>query len=98
MKNKFQRLSKEEKQKAINDYYKTTSGEENKKRFKRILIYGIICIVYGTYVIIEQIINNVSNFNYAFGATLLIAGLFFLIARHRVIVQKVNNYLIKKKK
>ena len=97
MKNKFQRLSKEEKKKAIDNYYATVAGEEDKKRFKRIMIYGILCLIYGTYLIVEQIITKISIANYILGGLLLIAGCVFLIGRHKIIVKKVNDFIVRKK-
>ena len=98
MKNKFQRLSNEEKKKAIENYYATVVGEEDKKRFKRIFIYGIICLIYGAYLIIEQIITKISIANYVLGILLLIAACVFLIGGHKIKVKKVNDYLVKKNK
>ena len=39
---KYQRLTKEEKKQAKNEFYQTEQGIDLKKRFNRILIYSII--------------------------------------------------------
>lgn len=98
MKNVFQRLSKAEQKEAIRNYYATSAGEENKKRFKRIFIYGVVCLLYGTFLIIEEIINHASNANYVLGTLVIIAGCVFLIGGHKAKVEKVNSYLVSKRK
>ena len=98
LKNKFQRLDKSEKKKAIENYYKTEVGKSNKSRFLRLLIVGITCFIYSAYLIIDAILNDGNIWYYIMAGFAIVFGLVFLIGRHKVIVKSVNNYLIKNKK
>ena len=98
LKNKFQRLEKKEKKKAIENYYKTDVGKANKSRFLRLLIIGIACFLYSTYLIVDAIVNDGNIWYYIMAGFVIAFGLVFLIGRHKIMVKSVNNYLIKNKK
>lgn len=95
---KYQRLSKEEKKKARNDFYKTEYGKNLKLRFKRINIYSIILILFGTYLLIEAIINKNSYAEYIYSTILIIFGIAFLISKFHIEMIKVNEFITKPKK
>ncbi len=97
MKNKFQRMTKEEQKKVLTKYYATKTGKENKARFLRLLIFGYLCLLYAVVVIGDTIINHHSNWNYVLAGIMVIFGLFFLLARHKVLITKVNEYVVKHK-
>ena len=92
---KYQRLSNNEKKQAKNDFYQTEQGFELKKRFNRILIYSIILILFGIYLLIEACIKKDSYAQLAYGIILIIFGIGFLISRYYLIIKKVNYYLTK---
>ncbi len=97
MKNKFQRMTKEEQKNALTKYYATKTGKENKNRFLRLLIFGYLCLLYAVAVTGDTIINHHSIWNYVLAGVMFIFGLFFLFARHKILVTKVNEYVIKHK-
>ncbi len=96
-KNKYQRATKEEKQKARNDFFNTDFGRDLKKRLNRLVIYSILLIGFAIYFIIDNIINDNTVTNYILAAFFIIFAIIFLIGRHYVIVKNANDYMIKNK-
>lgn len=94
---KYQRLTKEEKKQAKNDFYQTEQGIELKKRFNRILIYSIILILFGMYLLIEAYIKKDSYAQYVYGSVIILFGIAFLVSRTYVMMKKVNEYITKPK-
>lgn len=92
---KYQTISKEEKIETKKNFYQTEQGFELKKRFNRILIYSIILILFGIYLLIEACIKKDSYAQLAYGIILIIFGIGFLISRYYLIIKKVNYYLTK---
>lgn len=97
IKNKYQRLNKEERKKAREDFYKTDLGRNLKVRFNRLLIVSILLTLYSAYIFVDTFLNNGSLFGYSAGVLVLIFAFVFLIGRHKLIIEKTNSYLIKKK-
>lgn len=98
MKTKYQTLSKEEKKEAVLKYYNTEQGKENKARFTRLLIIGILCIIWGIVIIIDTIIQDGALWEYISAILVIGFGFVFLIGRAKIKARDVNNYLTKKKK
>ena len=96
-KNKYQKLTKEEKAHARARYYKTPTGSANKIRFTRLLICGILCLGYSLFLVIWTLIKKENFWNYILAGTMFIFGLIFLIGRGKIISRNVNNYLGKNK-
>lgn len=96
-KNKYQRSTKEEKQKARNAFFNTDFGRDLKKRLNRLVIYSILLIGFAIYFIIDNIINDNTVTNYILAAFFIIFAIIFLIGRHYVIVKNANDYMIKNK-
>lgn len=90
---KYQRLTKEEKKEAKTKFYETEQGKLLKQRFKRILIYSIILILFGIYMLIEAYTKKNSYAQYAYGTILIIFGIGFLISKSYVMMRKVNKYI-----
>lgn len=97
LKNKYQRLSRDEKKKAREDFYKTNDGKALHYRFTRLLIVSVLLILYGLFLIIETLVKHGSIFGIVSGILLFVFALVFLIGRHKLIVDRVNKYLLKKK-
>lgn len=96
-KNKYQRSTKEEKQKARNAFFNTDFGRDLKKRLNRLVIYSILLIGFAIYFIIDNIINDNTVTNYILAGFFIIFAIIFLIGRHYVIVKNANDYMIKNK-
>ena len=96
---KYQRLSKKEKNEAKLAFFQAKQDLLLKKRFNRILICGIILILYGIYLMMEAYIEKDSTAQLVYGIILIIFGIAFLITRSYVQMRKVNDFItIKKKK
>lgn len=95
---KYQKLTKEEKKKAKVEFYQTTQGIELKARFKRIIIYSIILLIFGLYLLIEAIIKDNSYAQYIYASILIIFSIGFIILKYYIEMIKVNDYLTKPKK
>ncbi|MEG0977548.1 MAG: hypothetical protein RSF02_03240 [Bacilli bacterium] len=98
LKNKFQRMNKEEKLKAIKEYNETENGKKEKPRLTRLLIIGILCPCYSVFLFIDTIMTKHNFWAYALSVIMLIFGIVFLIGRHKILVRNVNSYVIKNKK
>lgn len=96
-KNKYQRATKEEKQKARNAFFNTDFGRDLKKRLNRLVIYSILLIGFAIYFIIDNIINDNTVTNYILAGFFIIFAIIFLIGRHYVIIKNANDYMIKNK-
>ena len=90
---KYQRLPKEEKKEAKKEFYETELGKTLKQRFIRILIYSIILILFGIYMLYEAYTKKNSYAQYAYGGMLIIFGIGFLITRSYVIMRKINEFI-----
>ena len=95
---KYQRLSKEEKKEAKLQFYQTEQGMELKSRFRRILIYSIILVLFGIYLIVEAYVKKDSIAQYIYGSIVTFFGIAFLISRAYVMMKKVNDFITKPKK
>lgn len=94
-KNKYQRATKSEKQKAREEFFKTPFGIEQKKRLNRLIIYSILLIACAIYFIIDNILNDNYITTYILSGIFVVVSTIFLYGRHYVIVKDVNNFMIK---
>lgn len=94
---KYQRLSKDEKKEVKKIFYQTDQGIELKKRFNRILIYSIILILFGIYLLVEAYIKKDSYAQYVYGSILILFGIGFLISIGHVKMMKVNDFITRQK-
>ncbi len=97
MQTKYERLDKNSRKKARIEFYNTPFGKTLKPRFTRLLTIAILLIIYGICLIIEAIIKKGSIWSYISAIIIFIFAIVFLVGRQRVIIKKVNDYLIKKK-
>lgn len=95
---KYQRLTKEEKKKAREEFYETEYGKSLKQRFNRIIIYSIVLILFGIYLLIEACIKKDSYAEYIYSSIIIIFGISFMISKFRIEMVKVNDYITKPKK
>jgi len=94
---KYQTLTSKEKKEACNKYFSTKEGNELKIRLNRLLIYSIILIVFGLYLIIEAIVKGSLNAQLVYGILVIVCSVIFLIGRYYLKLKNVNNYIVKKK-
>ncbi len=95
---KYQRLNKDEKKDAKIKFYQTKQGMFLKKKFNRILVYSIILILFGIYLLIDTFINSKTYNQYIYGAIIIIFGISFLVLRCYIQMRKINEFITKKPK
>lgn len=99
MKNKYQRMSKEEKKQCQTFYYNTEKGHEMKMRFLRLKIIGGVGVAFSIFLVVSGYISNEINW-----ATWVMAGILFLFSWVFIIGSEVikgkclNQYAVKKMK
>lgn len=94
LKLKYYSLTKDEKKKLKQDFYNTEIGKVVKFRLTRLLITGIVGIVFSLYLFI----NPANKWDIISGIILTLISLGFVIASFKVRIDKLNDYLISKKK
>lgn len=93
MKNKYQRMIKEEKKKIINEYKNTEKGKYLLDKLRNLIIIGVLSYFYAIYLIITA--ENV--WNYIVAGSLLLAGCIFIIASLKLRIKNLNKFAINKK-
>lgn len=91
---KYYSLTKKEKGKLKENFYNTEFGKNIKIRLNRLLLIGIIGILFSLYLFIFP--SN--KWDIVSGIILTIASLIFIIASFKVRINKLNDYLVSKKK
>lgn len=94
LKLKYNTLSKEEKNKVKNDFYKTEFGLSIKKRLDRLFIIGILSMLFSLYLFIMP--SN--KWDIVTAVILVIAALIFITSSFKVRIDKINTFLTTKKK
>lgn len=92
MKIKYWSLTKDERKKARNDFYKTEFGKNISSRLTRLLVTGILGFLFSLYLLIfhESIWDITSGF------LLLIASIVFIISSIRLRIRNINDFITKK--
>ena len=98
VKTKYQRMNKEEKKNARIEYFNTDKGKNLKTRMIRLLIYGILLLGFGIYIIIDAVIKDDAIIELVYGIGLIVVAFAFIISRYFIIIKKTNDYLTKPKK
>lgn len=99
MKNKYQRMSKTEKSETAKKYYNTDQGKAMNNRLTRLLITGIIGILFSAYLVYSNYTEDGNNiWQYIIAGILFIASIIFLIGRYKIKVKVLNKYAIKNSK
>lgn len=109
MKNRFERLSKEEQKDAILEY--TNASEQNKlvvSRIKRLKVVGILGIIYSSIMFVFDFLKEMQIFDYGLSVfdnmllsylvdgCLLIFCFIFLFKADKLLKEQVNKYLVDK--
>lgn len=99
MKNKYQRMTKEEKLACQKKYYETTKGKEMKIRFLRLKIIGTIGILFSIFLIASGYISG--EISWSTWVISIILCVFSTIYISGAIILKrkcLNQYAVKKMK
>ena len=99
MKNKYQRMNKEEKKQCKSFYYNTLKGKEMRVRLNRLVVLGVIGIAFAIFLIISGYLSNEINWaTWTMAIILIIFSLIFIFGSIRLRVKCLNLYAIKKMK
>ena len=98
LKNKYQRMNRQEKKELYKDYIKTKDGKSYFNRLHRILYMGLILFLYTIYLVIDTILNNNSLLYSIFIGLVLLASLIFICSYYRLKITTLNNYALNKNK
>lgn len=90
---KYYSLTKKEKNRLKQDYYKTELGKNVNVRLNRVLIYGIMGILFS---ILFFFTDDALAFR-ILSIGLFIVSIIFIIGSFKVRIKKLNEYLVKKK-
>jgi len=95
MKNKYQRLTKEEKKECRNMYYNTKKGKEMHLRFMRLNVIGAMGLIICAYFMGNGIINNqLKWYDYCILIPLLIASIVFITGTIYLKIKVFNQFAI----
>ncbi|MCI8466930.1 MAG: hypothetical protein HFI08_01875 [Bacilli bacterium] len=96
MKNKYQRLSKNDKLECRNMYYSTPKGKEMHLRLIRLNIIGICGLLISIYIIGNGIIKNILNWSdYFIAVPLFLASIIFLVGAYFIRGKVLNQFALK---
>ncbi len=99
MKNKYQRMSKEEKKRCKEFYYNTSKGKEMRKRLNRLTIIGIIGLLFSVFLIVSGYISEEINWaTWVMSGVLCVFSCVFIIGAIRLRGQCLNQYAVAKMK
>ena len=88
LKNKYQRMSNEQKKATKIAYFSTDNGKINKSRLFRVLIIGFFCIIYSVY------FNSKSLLLYLYSIFVFVAGVIFIIGYLWIKGKLLNKFAI----
>lgn len=98
MKTKYQRMNKFEKKQLIEEYKKTLKGKESLSRLNRIMIIGLIGLIYGIgETLYSYIKDEIKISDYLTIIPLLIASFIFIIMSFNLRKKELNKFAIKRK-
>ncbi|MCI8393977.1 MAG: hypothetical protein HFH86_00650 [Bacilli bacterium] len=96
MKNKYQRLTKEEKKECQKMYYSTPKGKEMHLRLIRLSWLGILGILFSVFLFGQIFLKNEHTiWNYFSAISLLIFSFIFLGGSYFIRIKVLNQFAIK---
>ena len=95
MKTKFQRISKEEKKQAIEDYKNSAPNRKDVvKRVTRVMKVAGIGALYSLILTIYNIVQDKPVYEIQIGAAALIGCIILIKVAYDLLAREVNNYLV----
>lgn len=96
MKNKYQRLSKEDRKECRSMYYSTTQGKSMHIRLFRLLIIGTIGILFSIFMIGNGLIQqNLHWYDYAMAIPLFLISIVFIVGSFLIKRKVLNQFALK---
>lgn len=96
MKTKYERMNKDEKRKTLENYKKTDSGRGMMARLTRLVIIGILGILYSVFLFVSSF-KDLKWTDYLVIVPLLLISIFFIVMAFRLKKKVLNQFAIKKK-
>lgn len=98
MKNKYERMTKEEKKNCKIRYYTTPKGKEMKIRFQRLNFIGIVGIFFSVFLVVSGSISKEINWaTWAMATILFLFSCVYIIGSYILKKKCLNNFAIKEK-
>jgi len=98
MKNKYQRMTKQEQKAIYEEYIAIDKGKKMISRLKRVTITGIIGIALSIGLIIYALVKEGSIWDYLSVGVLLAFSLYFIIKSNKLKITVLNKEALKEKK
>lgn len=96
MKNKYQRMSKEEKAKVKEKYYATEKGKEMKTRLDRLMVIGTIGICFSIFLIISGYLSHkIEWYTWVVAIILLLFSIVYIIGSIQIRGKVLNQFAVK---
>lgn len=96
MKNKYQRMSKEEKKSCREQYYQTAKGKEMKIRFLRLNVTGMLGILFSAFLVVHGYISNEINWaTWTMAIILFVFSIVFIVGAAVLKGKCFNNFAVK---
>lgn len=96
MKNKYKRMSKEEKKEVREKYYQTAKGKEMKNRFLRLNIIGTVGILFSLFLVVSGHLSNEINWaTWVMAIILTIFSIIYLLGAFLLKKKCFNNFALK---
>lgn len=96
MKNKYQRLSKEEKERVKLKYYATDKGKEMKKRLDRLLVIGSVGILFSVFLIVSGYLSNkVEWYTWVVAIILMVFSIIYVVGSIKLRGKVLNQFALK---
>jgi len=96
MKNKYQRMNKEEKNKLKKAYQTTKEGKTMMNRLLRLRFIAIIGITFSISLGVYAYFNEALIWEYISAGVLFIFSIFFIIRSHQIKIKVLNKEALKK--
>ena len=96
MKTKYERMSKEEKKKTLENYKKTYAGKAMMVRLTRLIIIGILGLLYSAFLFVYDF-KDLKWSDYLVIVPLVLISIFFIVMAIRLKKKVLNQFAIKKK-
>jgi len=99
MKNKYQRMTKDEKKNCRESFYKTTKGKEMKMRFQRLTVLGVIGILFSAFLVVSGYVSNEINWTtWLMAIVLTIFSIIYILGAFFLSRKCFNDFAVKKMK
>lgn len=96
MKNKYQRLSKEDKKECRDMYYTTLKGKDMHLRLIRLSIIGVLGLIISIYMIFNSYFTHEIHWSdYFIAIPLFIASIIFLVGAYCIRGKVLNQFALK---